>query len=95
VVAVSVDTIDKNRELAEGLGLDYPALSDSDRTAIAAWGVVHAGGGLGGTDIARPATFLVEPDGTVSWRSLTDNWRVRVRPAHVLEALASSSRPAG
>jgi peroxiredoxin len=95
VVAVSVDTIDKNRELAEGLGLDYPVLSDSDRTAIAAWGVVHAGGGLGGTDIARPATFLVEPDGTVSWRSLTDNWRVRVRPAHVLEALASSSRPAG
>ena len=90
---MAVDTVEQNRELAEGLGLDFPVLSDNDRTAIAAWGVVHAGGGIGGTDIARPATFLVEPDGTVSWRSLTDNWRVRVRPQHVLDALASTSPP--
>jgi len=86
---VSVDSIEQNRKLAEGLGLDYPVLSDADRTAIAAWGIVHAGGGIGGTDIARPATFLVEPDGTVSWRSLTDDWRVRVRPEHVLDVLAA------
>jgi peroxiredoxin len=90
---VSVDTVEQNRDLAEGLGLDYPILSDADRTAIAAWGVVHAGGGIGGTDIARPATFLVERDGTVSWRSLTENWRVRVRPEHVLAALDANPGP--
>ena len=94
MIAVSVDTVEQNRELAEGLGLDFPLLSDSQRTAIAAWGVVHAGGGIGGTDIARPATFLVESDGRVSWRSLTENWRVRVRPEHVLDALGSTPRPA-
>ncbi len=86
---MSVDTVEQNRELAEGLGLTFPVLSDAGRTAIAAWGIVHAGGGIGGTDIARPATFLVEPDGTVSWRNLTDNWRVRVRPEHVFDALAN------
>ena len=86
---MSVDTVEQNRTLAEGLGLDFPLLSDADRTAIAAWGVVHAGGGIGGTDIARPATFLVEPDGVVSWSSLTDNWRVRVRPEHVLDVLTA------
>ncbi len=92
---MSVDGIEQNRELAEDLGLDFPVLSDADRTAIAAWGVVHAGGGIGGTDIARPATFLVEPDGTVSWRSLTDNWRVRVRPEHVLDVLADRPSDSG
>lgn len=93
MLAVSVDTVDQNRDLAEGLELDFPILSDADRTAIAAWGVVHAGGGIGGTDIARPATFLIERDGTVSWRSLTENWRIRVRPEHVLEALAATPEP--
>lgn len=86
---MSVDTVEQNRELAEGLGLTFPVVSDAGRTTIAAWGIVHAGGGLGGTDIARPATFLVERDGTVSWRSLTDNWRVRVRPENVLDVLAT------
>lgn len=95
MLAVSVDTVEQNRTLADRLGLDFPILSDAERTAIAAWGVVHAGGGIGGTDIARPATFLVEPDGTVSWRSLTENWRVRVRPEHVLGALESTPRRSG
>jgi len=90
VIAVSVDTIDESARLAEGLGLDYPLLSDVEREAISAWGLVHEGGKPGGGAIARPAIFLVEPDGTISWRSLTDNWRVRVRPEQVLEALRSS-----
>jgi peroxiredoxin len=91
IIAVSVDTIEESARLASGLGLDYPLLSDVEREAISAWGVVHEGGKPGGGPIARPATFLIEPDGTISWRSLTDNYRVRVRPAHVLEALRSTS----
>ena len=62
-------------------------LSDVEREAITAWGVVHDGGNPGGGAIARPAIFLVEPDGTISWRSVTENYRVRVRPEHALEAL--------
>jgi peroxiredoxin len=90
MIAVSVDTIEESARLASGLGLDYPLLSDVERKAISAWGVVHEGGKPGGAAIARPATFLVEPNGTISWRSLTDNYRVRVRPEHVLEALRST-----
>jgi peroxiredoxin len=86
---VSVDTIEDNARLAEGLGLEFPVLSDVERRAISAWGVVHDGGQPGGGAIARPASFLVERDGTISWRSLTDNWRVRLRPEQVLEALAT------
>jgi peroxiredoxin len=91
VVAVSVDPSEESAKLVEGLGLDFPVLSDPSAGAISDWGVLHADGLPGSGAIARPATFLVEADGTISWRSLTDNWRVRVRPEHVLEALETTT----
>jgi len=89
VVAVSVDPVAKNREVVEKLGLEFPILSDADRRVIAAYGVVHRHGGMGGTDIARPAVFVIGPDGVVRWRGLTENWRVRERPQHLLDVLRS------
>jgi peroxiredoxin len=77
VVAVSVDTIEENVRLAERLGLEFPILSDVQE---------EAGGGA----ISRPAIFLIGPDGTISWRRLTDDYRVRVRPEDVLEALSAA-----
>ncbi len=88
---MSVDTIEESSRLAEGLGLEFPLLSDVKRRAIHDWGLVHEGGKPGGGSIARPAIYIVESDGRISWRSLTENYRVRVRPEHVLEALAPGS----
>jgi peroxiredoxin len=88
IIAVSVDTIEESALLAAGLGLEFPLLSDVERQAILDWGLVHEGGKPGGGAIARPAIFIVEPDGRISWRSLTENYRVRVHPEHVLDALA-------
>lgn len=85
---MSVDTSEDSARLAEGLGLEFPLLSDVEREAVRAWGVAHEEG-LPGQVIARPASFLVERDGTISWRSLTDNWRVRLRPEELLEALGA------
>jgi peroxiredoxin len=82
-----VDSGEDAARVVEKLGLDFPVLSDPDAAAIRAFGVLHSAGGMGGVDIARPATFLIGPDGTVRWRQLTDNWRIRVRPEHVLGAL--------
>ena len=87
IIAVSVDTIEESALLAAGLGLEFPLLSDVERQAILDWGLVHEGGKPGEGAIARPAIFIVEPDGRISWRSLTENYRVRVRPEHVLDAL--------
>jgi len=86
---VSVDTVEDNSRLAEGLGIEFPLLSDSGREAIRAWGLVHAGADPRGDAIARPGVFLIEPDGTVSWRSIPDDWRVRLRPEQVLTVLRS------
>jgi peroxiredoxin len=87
VVAVSVDTIEENVRLAERLGLEFPILSDVQEEAIRTWGLVHENGKPGGGAISRPAIFLIGPGGTISWRRLTDDYRVRVRPEDVLEAL--------
>jgi peroxiredoxin len=87
VVAVSVDTSEESARLAEELDLEFPILSDVQEEAIHTWGLVHENGKPGGGAISRPAIFLVEPEGTISWRRLTDDYRVRLRPEDVLEVL--------
>jgi hypothetical protein len=37
--------------------------------------------------IARPGEFLLDPAGTVRWRDLTENYRVRVKGETVLKAV--------
>ncbi len=39
--AASVDPVDKNRRFAESLGLDYPILSDVDKSVARAYGVLR------------------------------------------------------
>jgi peroxiredoxin len=90
VVAVSVDTSEESARLAEELDLEFPILSDVQENAIRAWGLVHENGKPGGGAISRPAIFLVEPEGTISWRRLTDDYRVRLRPEDVLEVLQAA-----
>jgi len=87
VVAITVDSVEDNRRIVDKLGLEFPVLSDPSAEVISAYGVLHPGGGMGGVDIARPAEFLVGPDGRIRWRELTENWRVRVRPEHIIEAI--------
>jgi len=66
--------------------VDFPLLSDPGAEVIRRFGLLHASGGPGG-DIARPAVFVLDREGRVAWRDLTDNWRVRVRPTRILEEL--------
>jgi peroxiredoxin len=47
---------------------------------------VHKKAGIGGADIARPAEFLVDRNGIVRWRNLTEDFRVRLRPEQILAA---------
>ena len=91
MLAVSVDSNEESTRLAERFGLEFPILSDVQENAIRAWGLVHENGKPGGGAISRPAVFLVEPDGTISWRRLTDDYRVRLRPEDVMEVLRAAN----
>jgi peroxiredoxin len=37
-----------------------------------------------GADIARPAEFLIDRTGTVRWRNLTEDYRVRAHGDEIL-----------
>lgn len=89
---MSVDPPETNAELEKRLGIDFPIVSDSDLAALDAFGVRHEIGASpgGGSVIARPAVFLLDEEGRILWKDLTDNWRVRVRPEAVLAELGRS-----
>jgi hypothetical protein len=52
---------------------------------IRRYDLVHAGAGIDGQDIARPAEFLVDSSGTVRWVNLTENYWVRAPPDQIIE----------
>ena len=84
-VAISVDTPEDSRNLAQSQGYTFPILSDRNAEVIRRYDVVHAKAGITGEDIARPAEFLVDSSGTVRWIHLTENYWVRATPEQVLE----------
>lgn len=89
MIAVSADTIDKALEIAEAYDIEFSILADPGLVMIDAFGVRHTDGGMGGTDIARPATFILDRNGRIVWRDMTEDWRIRVRPGRLLEELAA------
>lgn len=87
VLAISVDPIETCRRVTEELGLDFPVLSDPEGRVVAAYGVLHRGGGPNGGDLARPAAFFVARDGRIAWSAMTRNWRVRLRAERIVETI--------
>jgi len=85
-VAISVDKPEESRDLMRKAHYTFTFLSDPNLDAIRRYDIVHKGAGMGGRDIARPAEFLVDRDGVVRWRNLTEDIRVRARPEAMLAA---------
>lgn len=69
------------------MGFTYVFLSDPSAEVIRRYDLLHAGGGHGGKDIARPAEFLLDSSGAVRWVNLTEDYRVRARAEQVLKVL--------
>lgn len=84
-----MDAPQASRKLCQGRGYTYPFLSDPNAEVIRRYGVLHAKAGEDGHDIARPAEFLVDANGTVRWENLTENLLVRARPEAALKAVDS------
>lgn len=80
-----VDAVERNAELAADAGLELRIGADPELRAIDAYGLRHDGREEG--PMARPATFLIDRQGVVRWRDLTDNYRMRPRPEDLLAEL--------
>jgi peroxiredoxin len=85
VIAISVDAPEVSRDHASKAGYTFPILSDRDAAVIRQYDLLHKGAGIEGTDISRPAEFLLDRTGTVRWRDLTEDYRVRARPEEIVE----------
>ncbi|MBI4469072.1 MAG: peroxiredoxin family protein [Acidobacteria bacterium] len=96
VVAVSVDPPEVTREHAVKKGYTFTLLADTKAEVIRKYDLLHAGGGIRSTDIARPAEFLIDPTGTIRWVNLTDDYRSRANAEqflNVIDKLAPASTP--
>lgn len=85
-MAISVDSPEKSRDLCAKAGYTFTMLSDPKMEAIRSYDLVHHGGGPEGTDISRPAEFLVDSSRTVRWENFTEDVRVRARADEMLAA---------
>ncbi len=96
VAAISVDAPAVSQELARKAGYTFPILSDPGAAVIRRYDLLHAGAGIGGADVARPAEFLLDRNGVVRWRNLTEDYRVRARAEEIIEqarAVSASAQP--
>ena len=90
VVAISVDAPSINHDHRQKVGITFPLLSDEKAEAIRRYDLLHAKGGPGGSDISRPAEFLLDSNGVVRWENFTESVTARARPEQVLDVLGPS-----
>jgi peroxiredoxin len=81
-----VDAPEVSRNLAGKAGYTFPILSDPQAETIRRYNLLHKAGGPEGSDIARPAEFLVDSSGTVRWTNFTEDIRVRAKADEMLAA---------
>ena len=81
-VAISNDPPDVSRALSQAAGYTFTFLSDPQHAVIEQFDLLDRDEG----DAARPAEFLIDRQGIVRWRMLTDSIFVRARAGTVLDA---------
>lgn len=90
VMGISVDSHYANAAFARALRVSFPLLSDWRREASAAYGVLVPEAGVSGR-----ALFLVDRDGRIVWREISDNpgsMEQIPSPERALAALATAPR---
>ena len=83
-----VDPVEQNAKVVRELALSFPILADTEHRVIDTYDLRHDDGGPDGA-IARPATFVIDHDGIIRWRNLTDNYRLRPSADDVLAVVVA------
>lgn len=83
--AASCDEPETNRKFAESLGLDYPILSDPDKTTARAYGV------LGALGFPSRTTIVVNAEGRIAF--IDDRVRTSTHGADLARMLGTLGAP--
>ena len=87
VLAIAVDPPELARKVVEAQKLDFPILCDTEAKVIRAYGLVHVGGGAGGSDIAIPASVLIDRNGKIVWKRVAKRAQDRPAPRDVIRII--------
>jgi peroxiredoxin len=83
IVALSTETLETSTRMTKGQGIEYPVLADPEHQVIEAYGVYD----LLGDRRATPSVFIVDEEGTITWRYVGQNTQDRPDVEAILEQL--------
>ena len=83
LIAISTDPLTLVDSTQQSLEITYPLLSDENRETVAAYNVIDPSD----TDIARPATYIVDQNGRIIWKFLDTQGAGRLSSERVLTEL--------
>ena len=86
LIAISADSTSEVASTRKLLEITFPILSDQELQAISAYNVVDPGN----SDIARPATFIVDENGKISWKFIDDKFDIRLDSDRIIDELRKS-----
>ena len=84
-VAISVDAPSDSKPVVKRTDLPFDILADQDRSLLTDLGLLHKGGGPGGSDIAVPSIMLVNAERRILWQYRSTRIQDRVSPQDVLD----------
>ncbi|PSN84208.1 peroxiredoxin [Candidatus Marsarchaeota G2 archaeon ECH_B_SAG-F08] len=88
VVGISVDPPFSNKAFKEQYKLNFPILSDYNREAVKAYGVAHNDfANLKGYTAAKRSVFILDKDGIIRYKWVSDDPRVEPNYDEILEQL--------
>jgi peroxiredoxin len=91
VVGISVDGPFANKFFVQNRHLNFPVLSDYKREVINSYGIVMSNlGPLKGYNAAKRSVFILDKDGKVIYRWVSDNPLVEPNYGEIKEALQKS-----
>jgi peroxiredoxin len=85
VIALSVDPVERGREVQEKLKADFPILSDAKHEAMEIYGTRNPDPARQEQPINTPTLVLIDKTGTIRWIHQAEDYRIRAPISKVLE----------
>lgn len=83
LIVISSDTVASSKQTVNKQGLKFPVLADSEKQTIADYNVVDPNN----KHIARPATFIINQNGIVTWIFLDKRLGQRIPNEDIIDQL--------
>ena len=85
-----MDAPGDSKQVVKRTHLPFDILADEDRSLIGALGLVHNGGGPGGSDIAVPSIILVNTERRILWQHRSTSIQDRLSPEDVMDGVRAA-----